>query len=51
MAVPFFDYVEERELLNNWAVKKGEEGLKEYWQEKNQMSIDGKPTNIMSNNT
>ena len=50
MAVPFFDYVEERELLNNWAVKKGEEGLTEYWQQKNQISIDGKPTNIMSKN-
>jgi len=51
MAVPFFDYVEERELLNNWAVKKGEQGLKEYWQQKNQVSIDGKLTNIMSKNT
>ncbi len=30
MAVPFFDYVEERTLLNNWATKQGEEGLKEY---------------------
>jgi hypothetical protein len=50
MAVPFFDYVEERELLNNWAAKKGEEGLKEYWEQKNQISIDGKPTNIMSKN-
>lgn len=51
MAVPFFDYVEERELLNNWATKKGKEGLKEYWQQKNQVSIDGKPTNILSKNT
>jgi hypothetical protein len=50
MAVPFFDYIEEREQLRNWAVKKGEEGLKEYWQEKNQVSLDGKLTNIMSKN-
>ncbi|MBE9504617.1 MAG: pyridoxamine 5'-phosphate oxidase family protein, partial [Proteobacteria bacterium] len=42
MAVPFFNYVEEREQLKDWAVKKGEEGLKEYWQEKNQVSLDGK---------
>ncbi len=50
MAVPFFDYVEEREQLNNWALKKGEKGLTEYWQEKNQESLDGRPTNIMSKN-
>ncbi len=50
MAVPFFDYIEEREQLKNWAVKKGDEGLKTYWQLKNQVSLDGKPTNIMSKN-
>ncbi len=27
MAVPFFDYVEERWLFNNWTIKKGKEGL------------------------
>ena len=50
MAVPIYDYIEEREQLKNWAVKKGEEGLKEYWQEGNQVSLDGKPTNIVSAN-
>lgn len=50
MAVPFFDYVGEREQLNEWAIKKGDEGLKEYWQEKNQTSLDGKPTNIVNKN-
>ncbi len=50
MAVPFFDYVEERDQLKNWAIKKGEEGLKEYWLQKNQVSLDGKPTNIVSKN-
>ena len=50
MAVPIYDYIEEREQLKNWAVKKGEEGLKEYWQEVNQVSLDGKPTNIVSAN-
>lgn len=48
--VPFFDYVEEREQLKNWAVKKGEEGIKEYWEKRNQVSLDGKPTNIMRKN-
>jgi len=46
MAVPFFDYVDEREQLKNWAINKGEEGIKEYWKEKNQLSLDGKPTGI-----
>ena len=51
MAVPFLRYAEERGSLNNWAIKKGEEDIKEYWKEKNQISIDGKPTNIMEKNT
>ena len=47
MAVPFFDYVAEREQLNNLHRKLGEERIEKYWEEKNQVSLDGKPTNIM----
>lgn len=50
MGVPFYDYAGEREQLNEWANKKGEEGIKEYWKEKNQESIDGKPTHIIEKN-
>lgn len=50
MGVPLFDHVEDREQLINWAIKKGEDGLKEYWEEKNQLSLDGRPTNIMKKN-
>ncbi len=50
MSVPQYNYVEERELLSDWAAKKGEEGLKHYWEEKNQLSIDGIPTNIVAKN-
>lgn len=50
MAVPFFDYVEEREQLKNWASNKGDAGIKEYWLEKNQISLDGKPTQIKDKN-
>ncbi len=50
MAVPYYDYVEDRELLSDWAIKKGEDGLKQYWEEKNQISIDGIPTNIVFKN-
>jgi hypothetical protein len=44
--VPFFDYVEERTLLNDWARKQGEQGLREYWKKKNQLTLDGEPTHI-----
>lgn len=51
MAVPFLDYVEEREQLQEWASKKGDTGIKEYWLAKNQVSLDGKPTHIKDKNT
>ncbi len=49
--VPFFDYVGERGALSEWALKKGEDGLKKYWEDKNQFGIDGAPTHIMDRNT
>lgn len=50
MAVPYYSYEEDRELLKDWAVKKGDEGLKRYWEEKNQVSLDRIPTSIMGKN-
>ncbi len=50
MAVPYYSYVGDRELLSDWATKKGEDGLKRYWEEKNQISIDGIPTNVVAKN-
>lgn len=50
MGVPYYSYEGDRELLNDWAVKKGDGGLKTYWEEKNQVSIDRIPTNIMVKN-
>lgn len=50
MAVPIFNYVQERLQLKDWAIKKGDTGLKEYWQTKNQQSIDGIPTYITKKN-
>ncbi len=47
MSIPFFEYKGEREELNEWAAGKGKEGIREYWTEKNQTSIDGLPTNIL----
>lgn len=47
MAVPFFDYRGEREQLNQWAEKKGAQGIRDYWRDRNQQSIDGLPTGIL----
>ncbi len=47
MAVPLMSYIGDRELLNEWADKKGEAGLRQYWNEKNQLSLDDIPTNIV----
>lgn len=47
MSIPYFDYKGEREDLNNWASEKGKAGIKKYWEEKNQTSIDGLETHIL----
>lgn len=46
MAVPLFEYQADRTLLNDWAGKKGEAGVREYWDRKNRLSLDGLPTHI-----
>jgi Pyridoxamine 5'-phosphate oxidase len=51
MAVPFYDFSSERTQLTDWAIKKGPEGVKQYWEEKNQLSLDSKLTHIMEKNT
>ena len=50
MAVPFYEYQGDRTLLNDWANKQGEEGIKTYWEKKNQQSIDGITTDILRKN-
>lgn len=45
-AVPFYEYKGERNLLLDWADKIGEEGIKDYWHNRNRISIDGKDTGI-----
>jgi len=44
--VPRYEFSGEREELVNWAVKKGEDGLRAYRAEKNRQSIDGLPTDL-----
>lgn len=45
-AVPLFEHVGERPVLDRWAEAKGEEGLVAYRREKNTVSIDGLPTGL-----
>jgi hypothetical protein len=40
-AVPYYDYVGQRDTLVRWANVKGEDGLAAYREEKNARSIDG----------
>lgn len=47
MSIPFYEFKGERNDLNDWATKQGKEGIENYWEEKNQMSIDGLPTKIL----
>ncbi|WP_299414602.1 pyridoxamine 5'-phosphate oxidase family protein [Acaryochloris sp. IP29b_bin.148] len=46
--VPLYEYQGDRDQLLNWATKKGEEGLRDYQVQKNQVSIDGLPTGLMA---
>ena len=46
MAVPFLDYRAEREELNQSMARRGPEKVAEYWQERNKVSIDGRPTDM-----
>lgn len=50
MAVPYFDYAGEREMLNDWANQKGAAGIRQYWADKNSVSLDGQPSHIVEKN-
>jgi len=45
--VPQYKYIGERNKLQKWAEKKGREGMKLYWSEKNVETLDGVETKIM----
>jgi len=47
MSIPFYEYTGERNQLNDWAEEQGQEKIERYWEERNQTSIDGLPTNIL----
>ena len=45
-SVPLMEYKEERPILKNWALKKGLQGIRQYWRDKNTKSIDDLPTGM-----
>ncbi|MGV6849910.1 MAG: pyridoxamine 5'-phosphate oxidase family protein [Marinibacterium sp.] len=45
-AVPLMDFASEREVLTHWAEDKGRDGIRQYWAERNAVTIDGKPTGV-----
>ena len=45
-SVPVMAFQEDRETLKTWARKKGDNGLRAYWLEKNAATIDGMPTGM-----
>jgi hypothetical protein len=46
-SVPLYEYQADRPTLKNWASRKGKDGIREYWREKNTASIDGLPTGML----
>ncbi len=46
-AVPLYDLVSERPTLTKWAKTRGDEGISDYWAERNRLSLDGTPTGIL----
>lgn len=50
-AVPFMEFAGERDTLRRWADGKGYDGLRDYWAEKNALTLDGRPTGIEADAT
>ena len=46
-AVPRLDFVADRDVLTDWAAKKGEDGIRRYWADRNARTIDDNPTDIV----
>jgi len=47
-AVPFYEYSGERPTLKKWAENKGQEGIRDYWEEKNTKSLNNNETGIFN---
>ncbi|MCA0928906.1 pyridoxamine 5'-phosphate oxidase family protein [Ruegeria profundi] len=45
-AVPFMEYQSDRDTMQKWVDSKSDDDIRAYWVEKNQQTIDGKPTRL-----
>lgn len=45
--VPLYSFERERPTLRNWTDKRGPDAVRDYWQEKNRLSLDGMDTGIV----
>lgn len=45
--IPVMPYERDREILPDWAQKKGPEGIQAYWSDRNTKTIDGYETGIL----
>lgn len=45
--VPLMDYVGQRPTLPDWANRKGEDGIRQYWRDRNAVSFDGLETGLL----
>ena len=45
--IPLYGYEGERQTLLRWAEKKGDDGIADYWRNKNRTSIDGLPSHLL----
>lgn len=49
-AVPEMEFKQDRDVLSNWALEKGEDGIRDYWANRNTTTLDGVPTDIAQKN-
>ncbi|MCG6901970.1 MAG: pyridoxamine 5'-phosphate oxidase family protein [Rhodobacter sp.] len=47
-AVPFLDNPRPRDTLAKWTADRGEDGIHSFWADRNQTTIDGLPTGILT---
>jgi len=47
-AVPYYELTSERPTLDQWADKRGKQGIEKYWEDRNTKSLDNKDTGILN---
>ncbi len=46
-AVPFYEHQGPRDTLAKWTEDRGADGVRQYWADRNQTTLDGAPTGIL----